>query len=535
MSAGNPIDLSWSRLTGGALEIPALGFWLDFSTFPADPARRAALRPALLGALESMRQLEAGAVANPDENRRVGHYWLRQPDLAPDPELRAAIEGTLARVLEFGLQVRRGEAGPAPGVRFEHLLVLGIGGSALGPQLAADALGSPDDPLGVDFLDNTDPAGFDRLFRRLGERLDRTLCLVISKSGGTPETRNALVETWSRLLARGREPARQMVAVTGENSALDRRAREEGWLAVFPMWDWVGGRTSQTSAVGLLPMSILGHDAASLLEGARLMDQATRHPHPDLNPAARMAEAWHLASEGRGARDLVVLPYKDQLALFSRYLQQLIMESLGKSHDLAGREVSQGLTVFGNKGSTDQHAFVQQLRDGLDNFFALLIAVLEDGVSRPALEVEPEVTSGDYLLGFLLGTRAALAEKGRRLLTLTIPRVDARSLGGLIALFERSVGLYAGMIGINAYHQPGVEAGKKAAGEALQLQRRLLEVLRASPRESLTAAAWAQRAGKGNQAAEALWLLLHLSANPARGVRREPGKSVVEDRFGLGS
>ena len=131
---------------------------------------------------------------------------------------------------------------------------------------------------------------------------------------------------------------------------------------------------------------------------------------------------------------MVVLPYKDRLLLFSRYLQQLVMESLGKQFDLQGRHVNQGLSVYGNKGSTDQHAYVQQLREGVLNFFAVFIRVLESGGS--AHEVEPSITAGDYLHGFLLGTREALFENDRESMTITVPRVDARTIGGLIALFE---------------------------------------------------------------------------------------------------
>ena len=181
-----------------------------------------------------------------------------------------------------------------------------------------------------------------------------------------------------------------------------------------------------------------------------------------------MALMWHHATGGKGQKDMVVLPYKDRLLLFSRYLQQLVMESLGKRLDLQGKRVDQGLTVYGNKGSTDQHAYVQQLREGVPNFFAVFIRVLESGGS--ALEVEPGVTAGDYLHGFLLGTREALYENDRESMTITIPRVDARTVGALIALFERAVGLYASLVDINAYHQPGVEAGKKAAASILALQ-----------------------------------------------------------------
>jgi len=171
---------------------------------------------------------------------------------------------------------------------------------------------------------------------------------------------------------------------------------------------------------------------------------------------------------------MVVLPYKDSLELLSRYLQQLIMESLGKEFDLSEKRVHQGLTVFGNKGSTDQHAYIQQLRDGLDNFFAVFIRVLSDAGK---LQVEEGVTTADYLDGFYQGTRQALAEKGRQSITLTLKDVSPFSVGLLIALFERTVGFYASLINVNAYHQPGVEAGKKAAENVLALQRKALSIL----------------------------------------------------------
>jgi glucose-6-phosphate isomerase len=221
-----------------------------------------------------------------------------------------------------------------------------------------------------------------------------------------------------------------------------------------------------------------------------------------------MALMWHHATGGKGRKDMVVLPYKDRLLLFSRYLQQLVMESIGKQLDLRGNRVEQGLTVYGNKGSTDQHAYVQQLREGVPNFFAVFVRVLEDG--GPPREVEPGATAGDYLHGFLLGTRAALFENGRESMTITVPRVDARTVGGLIALFERAVGLYAGLVGINAYHQPGVEAGKKAAAGVLVLQAKVLAALADGPQ---TAGQVAAAAGEPD-AVESVYLILdHLAAN----------------------
>jgi glucose-6-phosphate isomerase len=229
---------------------------------------------------------------------------------------------------------------------------------------------------------------------------------------------------------------------------------------------------------------------------------------------------WYHATGGKGQKDMVVLPYKDRLLLFSRYLQQLVMESLGKRLDLDGKRVEQGISVYGNKGSTDQHAYVQQLRDGVNNFFLTFIRVLEDGGTP--LEVEPGVTPGDYLHGFLLGTRAALFDNGRESITITVPRVDARSVGALIALFERAVGYYATLVNINAYHQPGVEAGKKAAAAVLDLQRKAVAALSASgaPR---TAEEVAREVGDPGAAEAVYHLFEHLAANGRARLARPGG------------
>jgi len=131
--------------------------------------------------------------------------------------------------------------------------------------------------------------------------------------------------------------------------------------------------------------------------------------------------------------------------------------------------VHQGIAVYGNKGSTDQHAYVQQLRDGVPNFFATLIEVRK-GRNGESVEVDPDTTSADYLQGFLRGTRSALYESGRKSITLSIEEVNAHSIGMLIALFERAVSHYALLVNINAYHQPGVEAGKaKPPSKSLQV------------------------------------------------------------------
>jgi glucose-6-phosphate isomerase len=207
---------------------------------------------------------------------------------------------------------------------------------------------------------------------------------------------------------------------------------------------------------------------------------------------------------------MVILPYKDRLILFSRYLQQLVMESLGKERDLLGKVVHQGIAVYGNKGSTDQHAYVQQLREGVANFFVTFVEVMKDR-EPPSLELAPGVTSGDYLKGFLLGTRRALYENGRDNMTVTLPELSAFGLGALIALYERAVGLYASLIQVNAYHQPGVEAGKKAAGEVLDLQNELTVLLRKGMVGS--AHTIAQELGRADDEETIFHILEHLAAN----------------------
>lgn len=274
------------------------------------------------------------------------------------------------------------------------------------------------------------------------------------------------------------------------------------------MFDWIGGRTSVMSAVGLLPAALQGLETDNFLAGAAAMDRHTRRPEPMRNAAMLLALMWYYAGNGRGVKDMVILPYKDRLILFSRYLQQLVMESLGKEKDLDGNVVQQGIAVYGNKGSTDQHAYVQQLRDGIPNFFVTFIEVQKNRAAD-RFEVEKGVTSGDYLHGFLRGTRAALYQNGRESITISISEVNAFAIGALIALYERAVGFYGSLVHINAYHQPGVEAGKQAAAEILALQNRLKEVIPAHPGQTAEELASAVQA----DAEDVYHILRHLAAN----------------------
>ncbi|KAG9137433.1 hypothetical protein Leryth_020631 [Lithospermum erythrorhizon] len=478
-------------------------------------------------AFEEMEKLEKGAISNPDEGRMVGHYWLRNSNLAPKPILTQQIDDALHSILAFANHVVSGTIMTPSGGRFTQILSVGIGGSALGPQFVAQALAPDNPPLKISFIsflffnlcfiDNTDPAGIDHQIAQLGRELASTLVIVISKSGGTPETRNGLLEVQKAFRDAGLVFAKQGVAITQENSLLDNTARIEGWLARFPMFDWVGGRTSEMSAVGLLPAALQGIDIREMLAGAAVMDEATRTTEVRNNPAALLALSWYWASNGVGSKDMVVLPYKDSLLLFSRYLQQLVMESLGKEFDLDGNRVNQGLTVYGNKGSTDQHAYIQQLREGVPNFFATFIEVLRDRPPGHDWELEPGVTCGDYLFGMLHGTRSALYNNDRESITVTIEEVTPRSVGAMIALYERAVGLYASLVNINAYHQPGVEAGKKAAAEVLALQKRVLTVLNEAsckePVEPLTLDEIADRCHAPEDIEMIYKIIAHIAAN----------------------
>jgi glucose-6-phosphate isomerase len=520
----------WDRYRQQLFVDEALGFSLDISRMDLDDAFFAKHEAAAKKAFADMQKLEAGAIANPDEKRMVGHYWLRAPELAPDATIKSEVESTLRKIHAFAADVHSGKIRSEKGDLFQSVLVVGIGGSALGPQFVGDALGTTRDRMRLFFFDNTDPEGIDRVLSNIQHAggLSHTLVVVISKSGGTKETRNGMLEAAAAYRSMGLNPARHFVAVTGADSELDKLAVKEGWMARFPMWDWVGGRTSELAAVGLLPAALQGLDIDAMLAGARAMDVLTRNPDAKKNPAALLALSWLKATNGKGEKDMVVLPYKDRLVLLSKYLQQLVMESLGKEKDLDGKVANQGIAVYGNKGSTDQHAYVQQLRDGVSNFFCTFIGVHSDRKGT-SLEVEPGVTSGDFLMGFQLGTRRALYESGRGSITITVDDVNAKTVGLLIALYERAVGLYASFVNINAYHQPGVEAGKKAAQAVIALQHKIVDAL-AKKKAPMTLDQLAEAVGEPGEIETVFQIVEHLAHN-GRGVKKARGTTPFDAKY----
>ena len=478
------------------------GFSISFAGMKFTEAELASLSGKFERAASEMKRLEAGAIKNPDEQRKVTHFT----DRAVYPQ-----SAEFREVEEFAASVRNEG-------KFDAVVVNGIGGSALGPQLMQFAVNGPywnemsreqrKNGLKIYFLDNTDSSGFADLLAVMDP--ERTLHLVISKSGGTQETRNNMVAMEDFYAARGLKFGNYAVAVTMQDSLLYKHAKDSGYLKIFNMADSVGGRTSETAIVGHLPAALTGIDFERFLAGACAMDKWTRGDDAAVNPAMMLASMWYIAGNGNGDRNMVIVPYSDRLVLLSRYLQQLVMESLGKELDLDGKVVHQGLNVFGNKGGTDAHAFIQQLNDGRDDFFATFIEVQQDAARLP---IENNTAMGDYLHGFFEGLCAALRSKGRQVITIRIPQITVFELGQIIALYERAVAIYAEFININAFHQPGVQAYKLAAKDALKLREAVLSTLKAHPEFSGTAAMLAELAGASDAAVEVSGILDRAAVN----------------------
>jgi len=302
LNGHDPASL-WQRFRELLWYDEPLGVWLDVSRMGLEEHHLDALTPLFERAFAAMAALEAGAIANPDEQRQVGHYWLRDPELAPDPAAGQHIAAEVDRLETFGAAVREGRITAPGGAPFTDVLWIGIGGSGLGPLLILRALGREEAGLPFHFLDNVDPQGIHRTLSLLGERLRTTLVVVVSKSGGTPEPRLGMEQARARLEAAGGTWPAQAVAITMGGSQLDGLAESQGWLARFDMFDWVGGRTSITSAVGLLPAALTGADLRGFLAGA-VEPLAQRLHHQLLQVAAE-----HLQPVAVGQQHHVPLPF----------------------------------------------------------------------------------------------------------------------------------------------------------------------------------------------------------------------------------
>ena len=451
-----------------------INMWLDISKVLFNEKKITEIERKFKNVYKASKDLEDGSISNVDENRQVGHYWLRNSNIAPDKEIGKQIEEEIKNIEEFSSQILNKKILNKNGSFFTDVLWIGIGGSALGPLLLIESLQKKAKGLNFSFIDNVDPFLISEKLEELKEKFETTLFVVVSKSGGTPEPKIAMDIVRENIEFNNIDWASQSIAITMKDSKLYKKAFSENWLKIFDLPDWVGGRTSITSSVGLLPLGLIKENISDFLKGASDMDKVTRNYQLLKNPAALLSSAWFFCGKGLGERDMVVLPYRDRLQVFSKYLQQLVMESLGKKKDRSGNLVHQGISVFGNKGSTDQHAYVQQLRDGIDNFFCVFIELLDSPSNLNYFDLD---NPKDYLSGFMQGTRSALSSQGRQSITITLKELNSYSLGALIALFERTVTFYAELINVNAYDQPGVEAGKKAAADVLKSQLNLQKLL----------------------------------------------------------
>lgn len=519
-----------TRRTLPGLVDPASGFSLNMSGMPlAADQLDALIQPGPDGqspialAHAGMLAIENGEIKNPDEKRKVTHFSDRQDYLS---------SAVCRQVEDFAENVCTGTYG-----EIDAVILNGIGGSALGPQLLQFALNGPywnelsrEQRRGyprIYFLDNTDAAGLVDVMQVVDPA--KSLVVTVSKSGGTQETANNMTGLEQAFAAAGVDFAGRAVAVTMAGSKLDTYARGQQWLMVFPMAESIGGRTSETNIVGHVPAALTGIDFAAFINGARCMDALTRQAGLTDNPAYQLAVAWYAAGHGKGDRNMVIVPYSDRLVLLGKYLQQLVMESLGKELDLDGKIVHQGLSVFGNKGGTDAHAYIQQLNDGRDDFFATFIEILADNEN---ITVAPDVTMGDYLHAFKQGLIKALRGKGRLVIEIILEKLDPAALGMLIALYERAVAFYAELIHINAFHQPGVQAYKLASKDVNELHTKLVHWIgELQAPWSGTASAAAEAIGMTGEAAEVGGILAKFAANNRVLAGRCVSRAYVKDEW----
>jgi glucose-6-phosphate isomerase len=512
------IDAAWQAITALGADPAARDIRAHFAADPARPARwtrraegllldlsRTALDDRSLAALLALADAAAvfprrdamarGEAVNATEDRAVMHMALRAPR---DAGFRAGAEDasgqvadTLALMRSFVDALHDGTIAGATGERFTDVLNIGIGGSDLGPAMAARALAGPDDRLRAHFLGNVDAHAWEAIRPRLDPA--RTLVLIASKTFTTQETMaNArLVRAWlAEALGEAALPRHLAALSTNLGATADFGVAP---ARVFGFRDWVGGRFSLWSAIGLSVALAQGWDRfARLLDGARAMD---RHflaaPARDNLPLLlALTEIWHVNALGYPTR--AVLPYDERLARLPAHLQQVEMESLGKGVTLGGLPVARGTgpVVFGEAGTNAQHSFMQLIHQGpmpvpvdfvlvarpdhghadshrklLANGLAQAEALL---VGRDAEAVAAEMRTAGIAPARIASVLPHRVFTGNRpSVTILLPRLDPFSLGALVALYEHKVFCLGALWDINAFDQWGVELGKQLAGPIL--------------------------------------------------------------------
>jgi glucose-6-phosphate isomerase len=457
----------------------ACGILFDFSRQRLDAGALGALAD-LAGVCHLRDRVDAlfsGAIVNATEGRAALHTLLRVPQgRAPAPlaDRHAEVMAVRAQCAAFVREVQEGRRTGAGGARFTDVVNVGIGGSDLGPAMATAALAPYDAGLlRTHFVSNVDGTQFADLAPSLDP--SSTLVIVCSKTFTTQETLANARRVRSWLAGRLGEQAvpKHFAAVSVNDAAMD--AFGIGADARFAMWDWVGGRYSMWSAVGLSIELTLGtaHFEA-LLAGAHAMDEHFRStPVADNLPAlAGLVAHWN--RNALGCASHAVLPYTQRLARLPAYLQQLEMESLGKRVSQDGRPVagSTGAVIWGEPGSNAQHSFYQLLHQGTAAASADFLLPLSGAADAEAdeLVIANCLAQVQALMAGHESREPHRVHPGSRPLSLfAFPRLDPRTLGALVAFYEHKVFVESVLWDINPFDQWGVELGKKVCASLLPL------------------------------------------------------------------
>ncbi|WP_374573615.1 glucose-6-phosphate isomerase [Phenylobacterium sp.] len=480
----------------GAMSLQAAGLYIDLSKQPWSAGDRAlAVDLARAAGVEAARaRLWAGEAVNASEHRAVLHPALRAPAgssfTALGAPVSAEVEATRAQIRAFADAVRSGARKGATGKPFKAVVHIGIGGSDLGPRLVWEALRPLKPALDLRFAANVDPAELALALEGLDPA--ETLVVVVSKTFTTLETiTNATAaRDWLRA-ALGAGADSHLVAVSAApDVAAAFGVRED---QVFAFWDWVGGRYSLWSAVGLSCAIALGPDVfAAMLDGAFAMDAHFVSAPLDANAPVLLALAHVFNRNGLGRPIRAVVPYAQRLRLFAAFLQQLEMESNGKRVDARGAPVARptAASVFGDAGTNGQHAFFQLLHQGTDIIPVDIIAVrhASEGdpaaqakllanavaqaealmIGRPEAEVREELTAKGLAAGEIAELAPQRTFPGNRPSSfILMDALTPQTLGALIALYEHKTFVEGVIWGINSFDQWGVELGKTLAGRIL--------------------------------------------------------------------
>jgi glucose-6-phosphate isomerase len=464
---------------------------IDLTRQPVDGS----ILDALIGASiecdvqASLDRMMSGFRINSTENRAVGHTALRMHIDESFPvdgiDVVPLVHETLEKLSAFAVGVRRGEILGATGRRFVNVVNIGIGGSDLGPRLVSEALRSlHQERITCRFVGNVDPE--DLSSNLVGLDPAETLFIVASKTFTTVETlinaRSA--SSWISEHLGAAAVAQHVVAVSADLDAV--RKSGIGAEVVFPMWDWVGGRFSVGSAVGLSAMIEIGPEAfRDMLDGMRDVDQHVRFTQPARNAPLLMAliGIWNHSVLGHSSR--AVIPYAHALRRLPAYLQQLLMESNGKSVRGDGSPVGleSSAVIWGDVGTNAQHAFMQLLHQGTS-----VVPVDFIGFARTVTEVDSAARVAERTLFMNMVAQAQSLAFGRnessgstleagphRTFTgnrpstvIVAPQLTARTLGQILALYEYGVFYEGVLLGVNSFDQWGVELGKEMASELMR-------------------------------------------------------------------